>query len=249
MATPYESREVTGGNLLARPFGGGRRYRTICEIENLLAQAERVSDVSAENLADIAARNGLDLGRTLERPRREIYRRYLEHCLEDHCLSVEEAADLSHLRGVLQLEDDQAADEHDKTTRAIYGKAIDRVLADQRIDPEEKAFLEKLRFDLQLAESVADEMLKRGTAQARSTYVAKTASYDGALLSSDSTSIELTGESETSIEEAINAGLEEACQAIPDLRSVVVKEVRAEVADGRAKRWHVKLKATLGGNG
>jgi len=248
MATPYESREITGGSLLVRPFGGGRRHRTVCEMENVLARAERVSDVSAKNLAEVASRNGLDLGRTLVGPRKEIYRRYLEHCLVDHCLSVEEAADLSHLRGILQLEDTHAADEHDKTARAVYGKAIDRVLADQRIDPDEKAFLEKLRMDLQLAESVAGEMLKRGTAQARSTYVAKAASYDGALLSSDSTSIELTGESDTTIEDAINAGLEEARQAVPDLRSVVVKEVRAEVGEGRATRWHVKLRATLGGN-
>jgi flavin-binding protein dodecin len=213
----------------------------------MLAQAERVRDVSAEKLADIAARNGLELNRSLEGQRRDIYRRYLEHCLEDHCLSVEEAADLTHLRGILRLEGDQVTDEHDRTARAIYGKAIDRVLADQRIDPEEKAFLEKLRMDLRLAESVATEMLERGTAQARSTYVAKTASYDGALLSSDSTSIELTGESQTTIEDAINAGLEEASQAVPDLRSVVVKEVSAEVADGRAVRWRVKLKAKLGG--
>ncbi len=246
MATPYNFAAVTGGNLLARPFGGGRRHRTSREIENLLARAERVTQVTVEQLADIAARNGLELGRPTAGPCKALYRRYLEHCLEDHCLSDEESADLAHLRSILQLEEDDAAGVHDEAARAIYGEAVDRVLEDQKLDPEEKAFLERLREDLQLAETTAADMLKRGTERARYNYIARAEHHDGSILSSGASAMELTGESDTTIEDAVNAALDDACRAVPDISSLVVSDIRADVADGQVKRWHVKFKAGFG---
>ena len=245
MATPYKVGEVTGGNPLGRVFGGGRKHRTTCEIENLLARSERVTNVTAEQLADVAARNGLDLGRSMAGARKELYRRYLEHCLDDHCLSVDESADLAHLRSILHVEDAVAAGVHDQATRALYGAAIDRVLDDQKLDPEEKEFLERLRHDLELEEATAAEMLRRGTERARYKYIAKTEHYDGGVLSSQEVAMELSGESATTIEDAVNAGLEDACRAVPDISRVVVSEISADIADGQVKRWQVKFKAGL----
>ena len=51
----------------------------------------------------------------------------------------------------------------------------------------------------------------------------------------------------SSIEEAVQAAVEEAARAVPqlDLRWVELNEVRAEVEKGRVSKWHVKLRAVL----
>jgi flavin-binding protein dodecin len=246
MAEPYKSRPVKSDSLAAR-LGAGRKRNAIREIENLLARARRVSGVPAEDVASVASVYELDLERQLRAPVQSLYRRYLDHCLADRALSEHETAELVHLRTILQLGDADVAKLHDDVAQAVYGDAIDQVLDDHRLSSEEEAFLERLREDLQLAEPVASDMLERGTRRARHDYIAKTVAYDGGVLASDAATLELTGQSEETMEAAVNAAIEEACRAVPELRWIEVSDVRAEIEDGRVKRWHVKVKASLRG--
>ena len=244
MAEPFQRRSAGGEGFFSRLFGGGAKGNTMREVEQLLAQAERVGDVTPERVSQVAAVHGVDLRTQLRKPRRSLYRRFLKHCLTDNALSEQENADLAHLRSILNLQNEDAVQVHDAVARFVYGKAIEQVLEDQRLDRKEEAFLKRLRDDLQIDEPLAQEMLAEGAQRARQRYLAKAVSHN-VLIDSGETVLELTGTSESSVEDAIRSAIEEAGRAIPNLRRVKVADVEAAIEDGQFARWHVKLQVVL----
>lgn len=57
--------------------------------------------------------------------------------------------------------------------------------------------------------------------------------------------IELTGMSSTSIEEAVALAVSRAAVTVSGIYAVQVADVRAVVEDGAIARWKVKIKATF----
>ena len=57
--------------------------------------------------------------------------------------------------------------------------------------------------------------------------------------------IELTGMSSTSIEEAVALAVSRAAVTVSGIYEVQVADVRAVVEDGAIARWKVKIKATF----
>jgi len=226
------------GGAFARLLGGGR---AVAEIEALLAGAVRLSEVSPETVEQIAKRHGIDLERRLAGPRRNLYRRFLEHCLVDCALSSEENVDLAHLQRLLRLDDADAARIHDEVAQGVYGRAVAEVLRDQQLDPEERSFLERIGADLALAPRVTAQIYEKGATQSRERYLARAHTHQNALLASRTAKLDLPGSSEKSLEDAIRAALEEAERALPGLASARLSEVRTDVREGRVVRWHVVL--------
>ena len=240
MAEPFVLKPA--GGPLSRLLGSGR---AVAELEALFAGARRLCDVSPESVAQIAKRHGIDLARRLAGPRRNLYRRFLEHCLVDCALSRDESADLAHLQRLLELPDADAAALHDEVAQAVYGRAVADVLSDQQLDPEERSFLERIGANLALAPQVAAEILEKGALQSRERYLARAITHPSALLASSTAKLELPGSSESSLEDAIRAALAQAARAIPGLATARLGEVRTDVRDGRVVRWHVVLEAEL----
>jgi flavin-binding protein dodecin len=242
VAEPFERRSAPGGGLL-RALRGRARSGAIREIEDLLARAERVSEVDPEQVAEIARRHGVDLERRLRTARLDLYRRFFEQCLRDQSVSEEERQDLAHLRRLLRLEPADVHRVHEDVACVVYGDAIDRVLEDQRLDPEEEDFLRKLRDELALPDSVAERLMQEGSARARRRFLDRAVQRDDFLLTSKDVTLELSGDSEQSLEAAVAGAVEEACLAVDDLGWVEVTRIGVEVAEGRVARWHVKLRA------
>ena len=157
MADPFAHKPA--GGAFERLLGGGR---TVAEIEAVLAGAVRLREVSPETVEQIAKRHGIDLGRRLAGPRRNLYRRFLEHCLVDCALSPEENVDLAHLQRLLRLADADAARIHDEVAQAVYGRAVAEVLSDLQLDPEERSFLERIGADLALSPQVTAQIYEKG---------------------------------------------------------------------------------------
>ena len=155
MAEPFVRRPAETG---LRRLAGNRRAACIREIEELFAQAASVRDVTHEQVTDVAIRHDVDLAARLVTARRDLYRRFLEHCLADQELSEEETADIDHLRRVLLLSDADASDVHEQVAHGVYGQAIEQVLADYRLDPEEAEFLRRLGGTLALPDAERDHL-------------------------------------------------------------------------------------------
>jgi dodecin len=239
---PFERRSPRSGRL-AKLVGAG----SMCmrEFEDALAAADRVRDVSLEQVEALGARHGVDLGRRFRTARRNLYRRYFEYCLLDQQLSEDETADLAHLRSILGLDASDVNEIHEQVATALYGKAIDRVLEDHRVEPEEQAFLERLRHELHLSDEEARRLEAEGQRRARQRYLSRTVSANHLLVASDQI-LELTGRSASALEDAIRAALDEATRAVPELVWFEVVDVRGRVADGRVVHWEVALRAGFG---
>jgi hypothetical protein len=224
----------------------GNRRACIREIEDLLAQAASVRDVTPEQVAGIATQHGVDLRTRLGTARRELYRRLLEYCLADQELSGEETADVEHLRRVLLLADADAAEVHDQVARAVYGQAIDQVLADHRLDPEEAEFLRRLGGALAIPEAERDHLYDEGSRRARHRFLERALAHDSVLVAGRNRALELSGSSARSVEDAIESALAEAGRAVPDLRHFEVTRIRGALECGSVARWEVSLRASFG---
>jgi flavin-binding protein dodecin len=135
----------------------------------------------------------------------------------------------------------------DDVARVFYGHAMDQVLDDYRIDPEEEQFLHRLRAELGIEDEVAAQLKEEGTGRARQRFLSGAVAGDALFVASREARLELTGNSETTIEDAVRGAIDEANRAGANLHSAAIDEIRVELSDGSFERWHVKLKATLSG--
>jgi flavin-binding protein dodecin len=231
------------------PAGGfgrvlrSRRVTAFEVIEDLLARAEDVRGVGADAIQDVCENLGIDLRQKYLSNRKQLYRRYLTHCLGDRELSERENADLAHLRSLLHLSMDDVASVHDEVAREAYGKAIQDVLADLELDPEEEAFLRRLRGELQLSEKVARQLFAEGERNARDDVLRKASSRDRLFLKEHVPAGEFAGRSTTTIEDAVADALAKATVAIPSLHWFELKHIAGYVGESQAKGWHVILRA------
>ena len=244
MAEPFADRSGGSGGILSR-VRGGRKRTFVVELETCLARAARVMDVRPEQIEEIAGRHAVDLVESVRTPRRNLYRRLLEHCLADHALSPDESADLSHLRTILKLADEEVQAIHDDVARVFYGRAMDQVLNDYRLDPEEEQFLRRLRSELGINEELAAQLQEEGTGRARQRFLSRTVADDSGFLAPRETKLELTGRSETTLEDAVRHAIDEANRAGARLLSAELTEISVELRDEKVGTWCVKLKATF----
>ena len=230
-----------------RERGAGRRSRraALGAIEELLADADRIRSVTAEAVASLCADHGLDSPRRIPRDRKRLYKRYLEHCLEDGVLDDDESADLDHLRDLLHLEPADLVRVHETVARDVYGAAVEEVLEDLKLDPEEEAFLKRLRSDLRLPEREAARLYDRQAFEARSAALSRASTPDAEMTTRKQPAGEFVGRSDAGLEAAVTDALAKASIAIPELHWFELTEIAGYVTAGSADGWHVSLRAGI----
>lgn len=242
MATPYQRAEETKSS---RGVLRRRGSITLEGIEDLLAQANCVRDVTHTVVSKLCEERRIDLANRLTRGRRQLYRRYLQHCFEDMVLSEEERADLAHLRSLLHLSASDLAAIHDEVAIEVYGEAVQEVLDDFRLDDNEADFLRGLREQLGLSEEKAERILRDGSGKARTRALSQAGLSDLQFTEHRVAAGEFTGRSDGTLETAIEDALTKAALAIPRLHWFEVTEIAGYVADGTTESWHVKLRAGI----
>jgi flavin-binding protein dodecin len=245
MAEPFQTSDADDAGLIGRVFGSRARGAASRDIEALLEAAERVTDVSADQVRTVGSGHAVDVRRHLRAPCLGMYRRYLEHCFVDRKLTDDEVEDLAHLRTILCLEDSACVPLHDEVAVALYGAAVDEALEDHRLEPEEQEFLSNLRANLRLEEDTADQALAAATRKARNRYLATATTAEGAIVAAKEAVVELEGSSSESIEDAVGDALGQASTLLPDIREVEITKLTARLEDSRLQSWHVTVRGTL----
>jgi flavin-binding protein dodecin len=240
MAEPYQRGNDDGNKL--KGFLGRRGSLTLEAIEDLLARADRIRDVTSDAVSELCARRDVDLRHRLHRGRRQLYQRYLEHCLEDRVVSAQESEELAHLGGLLHLEPADLAVAHDEVAVAVYGEAVEEVLADYHLDDDEEVFLRRLRESLNLSEADAERLYRQGSSRLRDRAFHEAASPDPQLVSPRAAG-KFTGRSSASFQTAIDDALTKASFAVPNLLWFKVLAIAGYIEEGRASGWHVTLEA------
>jgi len=218
---------------------------TLQAIEDLLARADCVRDVTSVVVSDLCAARNVDLRRRLSRGRRQLYHRYLKHCFEDKVLTPGEIDELSHLRGLLHRDAADRVEVHDAVAVEVYGEAVEEVLADFRLDDDEAAFLRGLRESLDLSEDAAAGIFEEGRVRARERALKEAGTQDQQFVEHRAAAGAFTGRSSSSLEDAIDDALTKASIAIRELHWFEVTHIAGYVEDGRTGGWHVTLSAGL----
>jgi len=224
-----------------------RSSMTLEAIEDLLARASCVSEVTRDAVSDLCAARNVDLARRLARGRRELYQRYLKHCFDDGFLSAQEIAELRHLQDLLHLDAADLGAVHDSVALEVYGEAVDEVLADFRLDEDEAAFLTGLRESLQLSEAAAERIYEERAGHARQRALSEAEARDRVFVDHRAPAGEFTGRSSSSLGGAVDDALAKASLAIPGLHWFEVTHIAGYVEEGRAGAWHVTVSAGIRG--
>jgi hypothetical protein len=140
LARPFVRKPLHRRSFFDRLLGRERKGNAVVEINNLLADAADVTDVSFEQVAAIAERFGARLSRGMSEQKGALFQQYLEHCLTDRVLEDTEVDRLRHLKRLLQLSDRRVSELENAATQRIYAEALEPALADRRLDDEERAF-------------------------------------------------------------------------------------------------------------
>ena len=243
MAEPF-TRHSPSESGLAALLGRRVRRTAVRELEAVLARAKRLRDVSVDRVHELSETHGIDLRDRLRTPRRNLYRRFLEHCLLDCTLSEDESEELAHLRQLLHLDDGDVAHVHDVVAREVYGAAIEEVLEDHKLDEDEERFLQRLRTELGVSDADASRMYEQEARKAQQRMLSSSPNIGGFLATRDGM-VELKGASKTGLQEAVQAVVDESCHALPHLSWAELSEVRVRIESGHIAEWQIKLKAGL----
>jgi flavin-binding protein dodecin len=242
MAEPFRAAPPPQG--LTRALRS-KRSTLLDGIEDLFASAGEVRSVAAASIRILCDGCGIDLQTKYLNDRKQLYRRYLVHCLEDKVLSEEESFDLKHLLGILHLSDADVAPVHEEVAREVYGKAIAEVLDDMKLDPDEETFLRRLRGDLQISEDVAQKLLQQGEQRMRDRKFSEASTGSMDFVRHLGAAGNFSGSSETSVEEAVADALSQASVVVPGLHWFEVTQIAGYVGEGNRPSWHVTIRAGL----
>lgn len=125
----------------------------LLEIQNYLASTP-ISQMSS----DIIQRQLKEYRVTLQEAKEAFvyfYTKVLSHFLSDREISEDEAADLQHLRAVLDLSDEDIRAAEGSIILPLYERAVKDALSDHYITDKERAYLDSLQQRLGISEKAA----------------------------------------------------------------------------------------------
>jgi hypothetical protein len=140
------------------------RDNALIEVNNLLA-SKPLPEISKAEVNAILSRYGLEADRRLRERLAELYKRYLQHTLEDRYLRDEELQSLKRLRYVMDLPSDVLRRVQDQVSYRVYKEAVDSVLKDGRLSEAEHKFLKDLRNKLELSDDLYTKIYEKSAQQ------------------------------------------------------------------------------------
>ncbi|MCC6265481.1 MAG: hypothetical protein IT169_18050 [Bryobacterales bacterium] len=94
-AHPFSEQAVRSRSWFQRLLGTHPRENAILAIQNCLARADSLRDVTPSEILDAAAEHGVETLTVFDAELRGIFEKHLAHCLEDQALTEEEIEDLA----------------------------------------------------------------------------------------------------------------------------------------------------------
>jgi hypothetical protein len=158
MAKPFDIKPLYSQSTLQRMLGMQVKDNAYIEINNLLAAAEHIQEVTNEAIHTATAPYKVNLVKAFSRELQNLYRDYFSYCLEDGTLNDEENANLAHLQHILEISDKAAITVQSEAAQALYRLHAERAVADGRLTADEQTFLENIREAAQLSREIADQI-------------------------------------------------------------------------------------------
>jgi hypothetical protein len=155
MPAPFDVESLRNPNWLQRLFRLPVKKNAAVEVNNLLAQATSVRAVPGDEIDRIFEKYRLNSNRAFHAERLGLYRKYVDSCLSRKAISDEEAADLSHLRGILKLDEKETEQMQLEGVTPLYQRRVNDALTGGRLSDEDRTKLDALEKDLRLSQEEA----------------------------------------------------------------------------------------------
>jgi len=144
---------------LKRLLGLDSNKRALKEIAALLSRSD-LTALAHEDIDRIKTKHCVEDEPDFFAGLRFLYRDYLRLYLRDHFLSTTNARNLIHLKSLLSIDDDDAANLHDEVAGAYYKKVVDKTIEDGRMDEDKRNYLNKIRNGLRLSTETANRIFQ-----------------------------------------------------------------------------------------
>jgi tellurite resistance protein len=145
-------------NFIRRIFKLQTKDNALIEMNNLFAKAERIEDVSLEDLYEIAARYGVDLHKKFNKELRQIISNYLTNCLEDLSVDGQELRNIKHLVRIFGINSYELSKIRNEVSESIYSDKVQEAISDGKVTEKEKDALMRLQKYFDLSEESAQKI-------------------------------------------------------------------------------------------
>ena len=153
----YSIQTLKSQNFFHRLFKSNPKENAFIEINNLLA-TKYLREIMLEEISEVCIKYKINLREKFLENLKELYERYLKKCLEDNMLTDEEVDDLTHLRQILALQENEVMELHNKLGGEIYKRAYNKTISDGKYETSEEEFIDKLQKNLRLPNDVVNKI-------------------------------------------------------------------------------------------
>lgn len=156
----YSKKGLQKPSFFQKVLGTKIKENAIIELNNLLAEKD-LTEITIDEVHGIAEKYGVNFQQDYNNEVTDLYKSYLNSCLEDKFISEEELADLKQLKLILNINDKKVNEIHNELAGKIYKVAVDVAIEDGELDEDERIFIEKLQNDLKLPQETADQIYEK----------------------------------------------------------------------------------------
>jgi hypothetical protein len=164
MGNIYSHKKLIPLKFFQRLFGKNPKENALIELNNLLA-SHSLSEIKAQDVQKISEKYKVDFQPDFVEDLKELYLKYLIHCLIDDILNDKEVEELNHLKSLLSLNDYNVELLHTQAASEVYKLHYDEAIFDEELNDSEREFLEKLKDKLRLPPDVIEKIRKESTEQ------------------------------------------------------------------------------------
>jgi len=154
---PYQEKPLKKAGFVDRRLKRHPPENPVIEVNNLLAYAEHLKDVGADEIDGIGEKYEIDLRKKRRKGLIQLYQEYLSFCFEGG-VGDAEVAELSHLESLFGLDEKAVR----KARKECWDGYMDRIIADERIDAEEygRLNLAMEHLGLEVPRKMKDQLLR-----------------------------------------------------------------------------------------
>jgi hypothetical protein len=155
----FKTKDLVKPSLTQRLFNKQPKENGLIKINNLLAN-NPVKNVTLETVQTIASEYKINLEKKHRPQVLDLFKQFINYCLQDKHLSKDEYNDLKHLKEIFSLSDKEISKIYNEVAGNIYKMEVDKAVVDGKLDEDEVKFLENLKNNLRLSEKYSEDIYK-----------------------------------------------------------------------------------------
>lgn len=162
---PFATKALESAGVLNKLFRTQPKKNAFLELNNALAQAGSIRDVTLETVQDVNSRYSVDLHKRFRDDLQDLYRKFLCFCLQDRQFTQEEIDDLWHLKALFGITDQDHEKLYQETAVGTYKRKLHEILSDSTVTDQEKDALQRLSAYLNIPEDTRKTTFESITAE------------------------------------------------------------------------------------